>query len=57
MWTDIHTLAITNPLRRSIAYIKKFTRYYCSLFYQIANTQKNIKIEKLETIDLFILGL
>jgi hypothetical protein len=33
IWTDIHTLPETNPLRRSIAYIKKFRRYYRSPLY------------------------
>lgn len=30
IWTDMHTLPVTNPLRRSTAQIKKFRRYHRS---------------------------
>jgi hypothetical protein len=56
MWTDIHTLPETYPLRRSTARIKKFRRYHRSLLYQVADALKNIDIETLETIDPFVLA-
>ncbi|KAJ5449493.1 uncharacterized protein N7458_005942 [Penicillium daleae] len=49
MWTDIHTLPETNPLRRSTAGIKKFRRYHRSPLYQVADALKSIKMETLET--------
>jgi hypothetical protein len=33
MWTDIHTLPETNPLRRNTARIKKFRRFHCLPLY------------------------
>jgi ribonuclease HI len=56
MWTDIHTLPETNPLRRSTACIKKFRRYHRSPLYQVADTLKNIEMEALETITPFTLA-
>jgi hypothetical protein len=55
MWTDIHTLPETNPLRRNTAQIKKFRRYHRSL-YQGADALKNIEMETLETINPFTLA-
>ena len=37
LWTDIHTLPATNPLRSSTARIGKFRRYHRSPFYQVAD--------------------
>ena len=51
MWTDIHTLPETNPLRRNTARIKKFRRYHRSPLYQVADALKNIEMETLETIN------
>ena len=55
MWTDIHTLPDTNPLRRNTSCIKKFGRFYRSPLYQVAEALKNIEMETLETIDPFTL--
>jgi hypothetical protein len=56
MWTDIHTLPETNPLRRNTARIKKFRRFHRSPFYQVADAMKNIEMETLETINPFTLA-
>ena len=56
MWTDIHTLPETNPLRRNTARIKKFRRYHRSPLYQVADALKNIEMERLETINPFTLA-
>ena len=56
IWTDIHTLPETNPLRRNTARIKKFRRYHRSPLYQVADALKNIDMETLETINPFALA-
>jgi hypothetical protein len=56
MWTDIHTLPETNPLRRNTARIRKFRRLHRSPLYQVADALKNIEMETLETIDPFTLA-
>jgi hypothetical protein len=56
MWTDLHTLPDTNPLRRNTAQIKKFRRFHRSPLYQVADALKNIKMEMLETINPFTLA-
>ena len=56
MWTDIHTLPPTNPLRSSTARIRKFRRYHRSPFYQVADLLKDIPMEELETIEPFALA-
>jgi ribonuclease HI len=56
MWTDIHTLPETNPLRRSTACIRKFRRYHRSPLYQVADALKHIEMETLETITPFTLA-
>lgn len=56
MWTDMHTLPVTNPLRRSTAQIKKFRRYHRSPLYQVAEALKSIDMETLETINSFTLA-
>jgi ribonuclease HI len=56
MWTDIHTLPATNPLRRSTAQIRKFRRYHRSPLYQVADALKSIEMESLETINPFTLA-
>jgi ribonuclease HI len=56
MWTDIHTLPETHPLRRSTACMKKFRRYHRSPLYQVADALKNIEMETLETINPFVLA-
>ena len=57
MWTDMHALPATNPLRRSTAQIKKFRRYHRSPLYQVADALKSIDMETLETINPFVLAL
>jgi hypothetical protein len=56
MWTDMHTLPVANPLRRSTAQIKKFRRYHRSPLYQVAEALKSIDMETLETINPFTLA-
>jgi hypothetical protein len=56
MWTDIHTLPETHPLRRSTACIKKFRRCHRSPLYQVTDALKNIEMETLETINPFTLA-
>ncbi|GMG13001.1 unnamed protein product [Aspergillus oryzae] len=56
MWTDIHTLPETNPLRRNTARIRKFRRYHRSPLYQVADALKDIEMETLETINPFTLA-
>jgi ribonuclease HI len=56
LWTDLHTLPETNPLRRNTAQIKKFRRFHRSPLYQVADALKSIEIETLETIHPFTLA-
>jgi hypothetical protein len=56
MWTDIHTLPETHPLRKSTACMKKFRRYHRSPLYQVTDALKNIEMETLETINPFTLA-
>ncbi|KAJ5865178.1 uncharacterized protein N7529_007094 [Penicillium soppii] len=56
MWTDLHTLPETNPLRRNTDRIRKFRRYHRSPLYQVADALKNIDMESLETINPFTLA-
>ncbi|GFF99290.1 probable transposable element [Aspergillus udagawae] len=56
MWTDLHTLPETNPLRRNTARIKKFRRFHRSPLYQVADALKSIEMETLETIHPFTLA-
>jgi hypothetical protein len=56
MWTDLHTLPETNPLRRNTDRIRKFRRYHRSPLYQVADALRNIEMESLETINPFTLA-
>jgi hypothetical protein len=56
LWTDLHTLPETNPLRRNTARIKKFRRFHRSPLYQVADALKSIEMETLETIHPFTLA-
>ncbi|KAJ5500659.1 hypothetical protein N7453_009710 [Penicillium expansum] len=56
MWTDIHTLPKTNPLRRCTDQIRKFRRYHRSPLYHVADALKHIDVETLETINPFTLA-
>ena len=56
IWTDIHTLPETNPLRRATIQMRKFRRYHRSPFYQVAEALKEVSMEKLETIGSFTIA-
>ena len=56
MWTDLHTLPTTNPLRSSTSRIRKFRRYNRSPFYEVAVAFNEIPMEELETINPFTLA-
>ncbi len=56
LWTDIHTLPETNPLRRNASRIRKFGKRYRSPLHQVADALKDIAIEELETINPFTLA-
>ncbi|KGO75147.1 Endonuclease/exonuclease/phosphatase [Penicillium italicum] len=56
MWTDMHTLPETNPLRRGTDRIRKFRRYHRSPLYRVADALKHIDMETLETINPSILA-
>ncbi|KAI3293676.1 hypothetical protein DTO002I6_4622 [Penicillium roqueforti] len=53
MWTDMHTLPETNPLRRGTDRIRKFRRYHRSPLYHVADALKHVDLETLETINPF----
>ena len=55
LWTDIHTLPDTNPLRRNTSRMRKFRSTHRSPLYQVANTLKGIPMDELETINPFTL--
>ncbi|KAJ6436906.1 reverse transcriptase [Purpureocillium lavendulum] len=56
MWTNLHTLPPTNPLRNAASRVKKFRRYGRSPFYQVATVLNEIPMEELETINPFTLA-
>ncbi|GKU11645.1 unnamed protein product [Fusarium langsethiae] len=56
MWTDLHTLPATNPLRSSTSRIRKFRRYNRSPFYEVVAALNPIPMEELETINPFTLA-
>jgi hypothetical protein len=56
LWTDIHTLPETNPLRRCTSRIRKVRRFHRSPLYQVADVLKDIEMEKMETINPFTLA-
>jgi ribonuclease HI len=51
LWTDIHTLPETNPLRRNTSRMRKFRKQHRSPLYQVAEALKDIAMEELETIN------
>ncbi|OKP12301.1 Pantothenate synthetase [Penicillium subrubescens] len=53
MWTDMHTLPETNPLRINTDRIRKFRRYHRSPLYHVADALKHIEMEPLEPINPF----
>jgi hypothetical protein len=42
MWTDIHALPVTNPLRNMTSRMRKFRRFHRSSLYQVAEILKDI---------------
>ena len=56
MWTDMHTLPKTNPLRRGTDRIRKFRRYHRSPLYHVADALKHVDLETLEIINPFTLA-
>ena len=50
LWTDIHTLPETNPLRRNTSRMRKFRKQYRSPLYQVADALNDVSLEELETI-------
>jgi hypothetical protein len=56
MWTDIHTLPETNPLRNTTSRMRKFRRSYRSPFFQVANLLKDVPLDSLETIAPVVLA-
>ncbi|EAQ88752.1 hypothetical protein CHGG_05371 [Chaetomium globosum CBS 148.51] len=56
MWTVIHTLPDTNPLRNTTSRMRKFRRSYRSPFFQVADLLKNVPLDSLETIAPVVLA-
>jgi hypothetical protein len=56
MWTELHTLPATNPLRNATSRIRKFRRYNRLPFYEVAVALNEIPMEELETINPFTLA-
>ena len=55
LWTDIHTLPETNPLRNTTSRIRRLRRFR-SPFHQVAEVLKDVSMESLETINPFTLA-
>ena len=55
LWTDVHTLPETNPLRRTTSRMRKFRKQYRSPLYQVADALEGVSLEKLETIRPYLL--
>ncbi|KAM9873826.1 reverse transcriptase [Verticillium dahliae] len=55
LWTDLHALPETNPLRKLTSRIKKFRRFHRSPFFQPATSLNEISMEDLETVNPFTL--
>ncbi|PNH36329.1 hypothetical protein BJF96_g603 [Verticillium dahliae] len=55
LWTDLHALPETNPLRKLTARMRKFRRFHRSPFFQLATALNEIPMENLETINPFTL--
>lgn len=56
MWTNIHTLPDTNPLRRITSRIRIFRRSHQSPLYQVATALLDVPMKQLETIQPFTLA-
>ncbi|KAM3066458.1 hypothetical protein ACMFMG_012228 [Clarireedia jacksonii] len=55
IWTDIHALPDTNPLRRNTSRMRKFRKQHRSPLYQVAEKLKGFAMEEMETIHPFTL--
>ncbi|KDN71873.1 hypothetical protein CSUB01_09606 [Colletotrichum sublineola] len=51
MWTDIHTLPETNPLRRMTSKMRKFRNAHRSPLFQVAEALKDMPMERIEIIN------
>ncbi|KYK57509.1 hypothetical protein DCS_04519 [Drechmeria coniospora] len=56
LWTDLHTLPKTNPLRACTSRIQKSRRSFQSPFYPVAMAVNEIPMDELETINPFTLS-
>jgi ribonuclease HI len=56
LWTDIHTLPETNPLRRNTSRMRKFRKQHRSPLFQVMEALKDIPMEDLETINPFTIA-
>jgi ribonuclease HI len=56
LWTDIHALPDTNPLRSLTSRMRKFRRYHRSPLYQVADFLKDVPLGNLEIISPFTLA-
>jgi ribonuclease HI/exonuclease III len=56
LWTDIHTLPDTNPLRRNTSRMRRFRNQHRSPLYEVADVLKDFAMEELETINPFTLA-
>ncbi len=56
LWTDVHTLPDTNPLRRKTSRMRRFRRQHRSPLYEVAEVLKDLPMEELETINPFTIA-
>ena len=56
LWTDIHTLPDTNPLRRKTSKMRRFRTRFRSPLHDVAEVLKDFAMEELETIHPFSLA-
>ena len=56
LWTDIHTLPETNPLRRNTSRMRKLRKQHRSPLFRVTEALKDIAMEDLETIKPFTIA-
>jgi hypothetical protein len=56
MWTDIHTLPPTDPLRNTPAAMRRIRKFHRSPFYQVADLLKDMPMGRLKTVKPFTLA-
>jgi hypothetical protein len=56
LWTDLHTLPETGPLRKLTKGMRKFRRFHRSPFYELASSLAEVPMEDSETINPFTLA-